>query len=172
MEQRIGYNVGRLRNGAHVFILNAPVSIYDFESMGISAFPSHKLEGSPLSKNMDTEGIRKKDLSKFRRKRLIKVIPILSHTAALVKAKTEKFKSLKYEPGELKGINHESNPSLLSMYNYQWQIQQALYAQINDDLYPPSLHHPIPQWKLVNPVMARCVCTMDDYTLDVYRRMD
>lgn len=182
MESLLGYQKGRLKQGADILILNPPTKATDFEVMGTTVFPGHKFENSPLQKSINSNAKKERDLSIFRRQRLIKVAPLQIHLEAMKEyLTTEEYQILKDTDTKGKSstvILRElksrfgSNSETLKIIEANFEKSKAIYKRqtINDKLYP-SARRGIYQWRLNTNVRARCVCRLTNYHQDRYTRM-
>ena len=182
MESLLGYQKGRLKQGADILILSPPTRATDFEVMGTTVFPGHKFENSPLQQSINSNSKKERDLSIFRRQRLIKVAPLQIHMDAMKKYLTEeeylilkdtdtKGKSKHAILKELRS-RFKSNAETLKIIEQNFDKSQEIYQRqaINDKLYP-SARRGIYQWRLNTKVRARCVCRLTSYYQDRYTRM-
>lgn len=182
MESLLGYEKGRLRQGADILILSPPSRATDFEIMGTTMFPGHKFENSPLQQSINGDSKKQRDLSIFRKKRLIKVAPLQIHLEAMKKyLTTDEYYVLK--DTDTKGKSKRdilqelrkrfsSSSETLKKIEKNFDKSQEIYQRqgINDKLYP-SASRGIYQWRLNTTVRARCVCRLTNYHEDRYTRM-
>lgn len=177
MEGLLGYEKGRLQQGADIFIIAPPTKVHEFEIMATSMFPGHKFDGSPLHQTINTENHKQDDLSTFRRQRLIKVVPLQIHTEAMRKYVTDReyqaltsanSKNMK----ELMDVFRD-NPTVLNKLKEDIALSKDIFTRddINDRLYPSANLGSVEQWKLNVGMRARCVCRMTDYRDDRYSRI-
>lgn len=182
MESLLGYEKGRLKQGADIFILTPPTKTSDFEIMGTTIFPGHRFEGSNLHNAINSVEKKEELLKLFQRQRLIKVVPLQIHMEAMRKFLTEqeylilkdtdtKGKSTKTILAQLKGI-FQNNLATFDKIKHNFARSQEIYRRdnINDSLYP-SANIGIGQWKMNKTVPARCVCRLTDYIDDRYTKM-
>jgi len=182
MEDLLGYEKGRLKQGADILILNPPTRATDFEIMATTVFPGHKFENSPLHQSINGNSKKERDLSIFRQKRLIKVVPLQIHLEAMrkylndeeyyiLKDTNTRGKSTKIVLKELRE-RFRNSPETLQIIESNFKESAQLYQRnkINDALYP-SAKRGIYQWKLNTSVRARCVCRITSYMQDRYTRI-
>lgn len=183
IESLLGYNKGRLRQGADIFILQPPAHTYDFDRMGTSVFPGHRFGGSKLQQAINGDEKKEHDMKIFQRKRLAKVVPLTIHLEAMRRFLTEReYILLKdtYVPGktaketmaEWKRV-FAKDPAMLTKIERDFARSSEIYQRqnINDELYPMGAGWGVPQWELKSSVMARCECRLTDYTGDRYQRV-
>lgn len=181
METLLGFETGRLRQGADILILQPPTSVADFEIMGTTVFPGHRMEDSPLHKSINSNSKKEEDLRSFRRKRLLKVIPLTIHLEAMRKhLNPEEYQILKDTDRKgksssvlLKELRNrfKNSPKTIGIIERNFMKSEEIYERvsINDELYP-SAKRGIYQWKLNRNILARCVCRLTNYHKDIYSR--
>ncbi len=183
MEDLLGYSKGRLKQGADIFILEAPTQTTDFDRMATSVFPGHRFSGSNLFHAVNGNEKKEHDLRLFQRKRLIKVAPLIIHLEAmrsfltreeydLLKDTNTHGKSVREIIAEFKKT-YPKNTDMLTKIEQNFAKSREIYDRkdINDELYPSAIGSGVPQWKLNAPVLGRCVCRMTDYTGDRYHKV-
>lgn len=187
MEDILGYNKGRLKQGADFFILSPPSRPSDFDVMGTSVFQGHRFENSNLQKTINSNDKKHKDISIFRRKRPIKVVPLQIHLDALRPFISEKeyhvIREIETTGLTTKALINEirrrfrDNGLLLQQLEQNIAQRANVYKAVRADgvddyLYPSAKGSGVPQWKLNVALPARCVCRMTDYTEDRYQRLN
>ncbi|MEO0776541.1 MAG: hypothetical protein AAFW73_27235 [Bacteroidota bacterium] len=85
IEDLLGYEGGRLRQGADFYTFYSPNGVDGFVRAATTAFPGDRLLKSFLGQRINTRSKRQEDLQLLRRKRLIKVVPIEPHFKAIRK---------------------------------------------------------------------------------------
>ncbi len=183
IEGILGYEQGRLKQGADFYIVTPPNHASDFDRYGTSVFPGHKFENSNLQNAINTNEKRNEDLSTFRRKRLIKVIPLQMHIEAMAKyLSREDYQLIRevktYGRSEQEVIDHinlmyRDNFELIQQVKSAFALASDIYKKnksINDEMYPSAKDSGVPQWKLKRGMPARCICRLTDYTQDRYQK--
>ena len=183
MEGLLGYEAGRLKQGADFYILSPPNHLSDFERFATSVFPGHKFAGSNLQNAINSDGKKQEDLSTFRRKRLIKVVPLQIHIEALAKyLPPQDYQLIRevsaYGKSESELIaeisqRYRNNTTLIEQVKRNFALAKEIYQrseEANDQMYPPAYRGSVPQWRLNTLTMARCVCRMTDYQEDIYQK--
>jgi hypothetical protein len=180
MEQRLGYSAGRIKQGADIFILESPSNTSDFDYMGTTMFPAHRLESTGLGNSLNSDKAKHVYLRWFREHRLIKVVPLTTHLEAMkslidpkdyaILKDIELFAKGKSD-GEVKQellrrFDHATETKALIMSHFKKKDAIKKREDINDELYPPALGACVPQWKLNMPVNGRCLFRMTDYHAD------
>ena len=183
MERLLGYQKGRLKQGADILILKAPKRTSDFAIMGTTLFPGHRLEKTSLNRAMNGEESKLKSLELFKRERLIKVVPLTIHVAAMKPYLSSEEYTILREINtidrdkeeiiqELKDRGLNDNSLLVKQLKENYRLVDKLYKRqkISDNLYP-SAKRAIYQWRLLSAIQGRCVCRMTNYRKDRYTRM-
>jgi hypothetical protein len=184
IEGLLGYHRGRLKQGADIYLLSPPNNPGDFERFGTSVFPGHKFDGSNLQKAINSDGKKEEDLSVFRRKRIIKVVPLQIHIEAMAKYLSPEDYQLirevnaygKSEQELIREITHRyrNNATLIQEVKRNFALAKEVYQkneQVNDELYPSAYGGSVPQWRLNVLLPGRCVCRMTDYYIDRYQKI-
>ena len=182
IEDTLGFQKGRLKQGADIYLLDSPLRISDFDIMATTLFPGHQFEKSNLIKSVNTESNKQKHLGWFRRKKLVKVVPLQIHMEAMRKYLTPEEYALvrDFNP---KGVDFKKfKYNLLSRFQNHPETQAKIKKDlsqrrdilrrdsINDKLYPSSTRGHVYQWSLNCETPARYVCRLVDYTEDKYHR--
>ena len=189
IERMLGYQAGRLKQGADFYILDPPSSIQQFEIMGTTAIPEHHFRNSQMEAALNTDEVKEAHLSFFKTSveaTLMKVVPLQIHVEAMARY-------LSFEDYQL--LKHWDRPGGLSRRQYLENIAREqgrhhpLYAQVerlfnevadifkenqdvNDHLYPSAGHRSVLAWKTKGSwsLPGRLVCRMTDYRRDLYQR--
>jgi|GEM_PF-2402348 len=184
IEDKLGYEKGRLKQGADFYILSPPNHPSDFEVLGTSVFPGHRFEDSNLQKTINSQDRKSQDLNLFRRKRIIKVVPLQIHIEAMRKyLKEEEYNLIKdvstygYSINEfIQNIQarYRNNTTLVRQIQENFAKASDIYkhrTDINDTMYPSATGGGVPQWRLNRTLPGRCVCRLTDYYEDIYQRV-
>lgn len=184
IEDKLGYEKGRLKQGADFYILSPPNHPSDFEVLGTSVFPGHRFEDSNLQKTINNQDKKRRDLNLFRRKRIIKVVPLQIHIEAMRKyLKDEEYHLIKdinthgmSQTEFLQSIQakYRNNTTLIRQIQENFAKVNDIYkhrTDINDSMYPSATGGGVPQWKLNRTLPGRCVCRLTDYHEDIYQRV-
>ncbi|MEL6638566.1 MAG: hypothetical protein AAFW73_21640 [Bacteroidota bacterium] len=189
IEGLLGYERGRLRQGADFYTFYSPNGVDGFERAATTVFPGDRFLKSPLGQQINTRTRRREDLQMLRRKRLIKVVPVESHFEAMRKYfSAEDFMVLdemirnSLSPREFLSMvkrNYSHQPRVIRQVEKNYAAVQDLYEvqldnqgrTVNDLMYPMARGGSVLQWKLTKPVFGRCLCRITHYHDDLYQRL-
>lgn len=180
IEGMLGFQKGRLIQGADFYVLEPPTRADQFEVVGTTAFSGEKLRRSNLYKSIDTPDARKKALSKFRSRSLMKVFPLEVHGAAFVKHLRNAIKLDRRDSQAtlVQGPVQKYVDDLATKYGHSKaeaaRIRNAvlshndIWQRVEEDMYPPAFQDAIEQYRASAPLTGRLICRMIGYESDVY----
>ncbi|MEM9836469.1 MAG: hypothetical protein AAF828_08200 [Bacteroidota bacterium] len=183
IEDLLGFERSRLQEGADFYILTPPTQTNQFEVLGSTVFPGERFRASPLGQRVNSDDARMKALSKFRRKRLVKVFPLQAHPDAFY----QHLKQL--PPAELKYFDQVSsmggNPSayieqqskrygekhfVVQRMREILETRNDIFQQLLDEMYPSATGWGVPQFNALVPLSGHFYCRMTGYPGDTFRR--
>jgi hypothetical protein len=173
LEERLGFEKGRLKQGADFYLLNKPHSTDYFDVFGTTETAEHRFPKDAFQQqNQPTQ--KDLHLQRFQYERLIKVVPLKIHIEAarqhLTESEYQVLKDIKFGTyDDIQRVWEEkfqfdtnSLGKLARMFKLGYDTMRR--DDLNDKLYPPAKVGGIEQWKMKYPIMASRICRLVSYT--------